>query len=182
MNSAKPKPVRLRLAGKAVLGIAYGLTWYFIAEPTWEYHEGSLISAAPVFVVLPCLVGGTSAFMDYPPGYPGCIAALFSGWISCFLGAFTSIFVGPHYSVAMLYISPILAAASVGSIAVNMWLRRHYPITAKPNAPKKRLPDRFEADRFCARGARGKPTAQPGVRRECVRSNQYARTGDRVVQ
>jgi hypothetical protein len=143
MNEAPTKPIRLRrvpVGAKVVLGIAYGLPWFFIAQPTWDnlysqrpYHEGIPIRAALIFIILPFFIGGTSAFLDYIHGHSGRIAAVFSGWLSCFVGAFTSIFVGPHYSVAIIYILPILAAASVGSVIVNLWLRSRHPIDSDAN-------------------------------------------------
>jgi len=141
---SQPKRIRLRrvpVRAKVDLGIAWGLLWFFIGAPTWDnlynhrpYHEGIPVRAALIFILLPFVIGGVSAFLNYTHGYPGRVAAFFCGWVACFAGAFTSIFVGPHYSVAILYISPILAACSVGSVAVNLWFRSRHPITVDSNA------------------------------------------------
>jgi hypothetical protein len=125
---------------KIALGFVYGLPWFFIAEPTWSnlysnrpLHEGIPIRATLIFIILPFLVGGISAFLDYIHGHPNRVAAFFSGWVSCFVGAFTSIFLGPFYGIAILYIIPILASASVGSFAGNLWMRSRYPIDNNQN-------------------------------------------------
>ena len=120
---------------KIILGIIYGFTWFLAPEPKWidipllELHpEKIAICPAQLFWISPLVIGGITAYLHYVRTLTGWFDAAVSGWLSCTVGAFVSLFVLCDWVYGLVYIAPFLLLSSIGSITVSQWLRRRYPL------------------------------------------------------
>lgn len=117
-------PVGLKIA----LGVIYGLLWFFVPEGTITVPVATLI------VAVSCLVGGSSAWLDYVHGHSSRIVAIFSGWACCSVGAAVTLFTAPDYSFLVILLLPVF---SIAGAVTNLWLRNRHPVDIKPDQPEK---------------------------------------------